>query len=768
MKIHFRSSLICVFGVLSLHCGLHTNNALALESAVADAIPRDILAYYPYLEFSNVYRTWSQLSHYTRKDIVPFTDSAGKTHYYEVVEIPNGDLEWLAAAYLAQQSGGYLVSPETEDENAFVFDLINRPEYWFTWDHTHNYVTSGPPIGGFQINSIAPEADSAAGWMWLSGEPMDYTNWCQNLDDDLLDTDPRDNTQPNDATGYNQDAMFYGEITSPVATWGDFPVRFGDIQGGEGATYYAFVIEYNAMPVALSVYVVGEGIVIGTNIACPDICAEHFANGATVTLTATPDAGSVFNGWDGACSGTATVCTVTMDTDQSVTAIFTAVPVDMYALSISVSGSGSVTGSEIVCPGDCQENYAAGTQVTLTAIPDVDAHFTGWGGACTGNNLTCEVLMDQARSILARFSDTSPTDVPLAISVLGAGLVTSDPDGLECERLCVEHFAPGTGLTLTATPAEGWTFAGWEGTCDGELPSCALTLNEAQTATALFVEDAVIGEEPLDVVIVGRGTVTSSPAGIDCGDDCEESCQNGATMTLTATPEAGSDFTGWGGACIERGTNPICTLSMDEARLAVAVFAGAIVRPETTAWKVAEIYMATMGYAPDSEGLQYWITNIDTLPQWTPETVAQSFFDQPLVQEVYPPTQGFGSFIDALYRNIFGRGADQEGYAYWLQQLENGQIARQHMIIAMINGGWDNPSPDALSDMQRFGYRIEVALAFAQYQADNGINYSEMSEANQQYLREVGRDILLGVTTDEGTRDAAIDSIPILLEPLAN
>jgi hypothetical protein len=221
----------------------------AQEDTNVDATPLDITDYYSLSKYSEIYINWEDLSNYTRKDVVSYTNNAGVTHYYEVVEIPSGDIEWMAAAYLAQQAGGYLVCPETEDENEFVFDLINNSNYWFTWDQTHNFVTSGPPIGGFQEDSSATEANSASGWMWLSGETMDFTNWCKNLDDNILDKDPRDNTQPNDAVGgYIQDAMFYGELTSRVSTWGDFPVRFGDIEGGEGGTYYAFVVEYNSKP----------------------------------------------------------------------------------------------------------------------------------------------------------------------------------------------------------------------------------------------------------------------------------------------------------------------------------------------------------------------------------------------------------------------------------------------------------------------------------------------------------------------------------------
>jgi len=58
----------------------------------------------------------------------------------------------------------------------------------------------------------------------------------------------------------------------------------------------------------------------GTVTANPS--ASSYAPGTVVTLTATPDPGSPWMGWAGACSGTATTCTVTMNANLSVTANF--------------------------------------------------------------------------------------------------------------------------------------------------------------------------------------------------------------------------------------------------------------------------------------------------------------------------------------------------------------------------------------------------------------------------------------------------------------
>ena len=72
----------------------------------------------------------------------------------------------------------------------------------------------------------------------------------------------------------------------------------------------------------------------------------------------------------------------------------------------SGNGIGTVTSAPagISCPTDCTEFYDAGTGVTLTATPAAGSFFTGWGGACGGVGTTCDVDMDQPRSVSAGFA----------------------------------------------------------------------------------------------------------------------------------------------------------------------------------------------------------------------------------------------------------------------------------------------------------------------------------------------------------------------------
>lgn len=66
----------------------------------------------------------------------------------------------------------------------------------------------------------------------------------------------------------------------------------------------------------------GKGVVASTpaGISCGGTCSATFASGGAVTLRITTSGNGVFAGWGGACSGTASTCTLTMDANKTVTA----------------------------------------------------------------------------------------------------------------------------------------------------------------------------------------------------------------------------------------------------------------------------------------------------------------------------------------------------------------------------------------------------------------------------------------------------------------
>lgn len=71
-------------------------------------------------------------------------------------------------------------------------------------------------------------------------------------------------------------------------------------------------------------YGAGSGTVTSSpaGLACGATCSHAYAWNTHVTLTEKPASGSTFNGWSGACSGTGTSCTVTMDQARWVDVVF--------------------------------------------------------------------------------------------------------------------------------------------------------------------------------------------------------------------------------------------------------------------------------------------------------------------------------------------------------------------------------------------------------------------------------------------------------------
>jgi len=179
--------------------------------------------------------------------IEEFTNEDGINHYYEFFYLPSGNLNWYQVATLAEEAGGYLVCPTSEEENTFIFSHFDDEKYfwYFDADGDHYGISIGPFLGGYQpVGSAEPDG----GWSWLSGETWDWSNWAQNLDDGIIDQDPRDNTQPNDS-GDGQPIMGYGELNEPVPTWGDYMDSIGTYGSNKlPGRSFGFTIEYETYP----------------------------------------------------------------------------------------------------------------------------------------------------------------------------------------------------------------------------------------------------------------------------------------------------------------------------------------------------------------------------------------------------------------------------------------------------------------------------------------------------------------------------------------
>jgi hypothetical protein len=143
----------------------------------------------------------------------------------------------------------------------------------------------------------------------------------------------------------------------------------------------------------------GAGTVTSSpaGINCGSTCSKTYLGGTSITLAATPSAGSIFKGWSGGgCAGTAS-CTFATNTSVTVTASFSLVTSTTtstpFTVNVGKTGPGTITSSPsgINCGSSCSATYSTGKTVTLTATPNQDFAFIGWRGGCSGSSRTCTV-----------------------------------------------------------------------------------------------------------------------------------------------------------------------------------------------------------------------------------------------------------------------------------------------------------------------------------------------------------------------------------------
>ena len=167
--------------------------------------------------------------------------------------------------------------------------------------------TGSSPVLSIPPDTITNSLISGPGWAGSNGNINSNPLFADELNGDyhLMTTSPAINAG-----------------TTIGAPLDDFDGAWRDAQPDIGA--FEFGAEPRPLLTVTTEELAGSGTVSSSpaGIACGTACDARFDRNTTVTLTATPASGSVFGGWSGGgCSGTGP-CTVTMSSDQTVTATF--------------------------------------------------------------------------------------------------------------------------------------------------------------------------------------------------------------------------------------------------------------------------------------------------------------------------------------------------------------------------------------------------------------------------------------------------------------
>jgi hypothetical protein len=263
-----------------------------------------------------------------------------------------------------------------------------------------------------------------------------------------------------------------------------------------------------------------------------------------------------------------------MSANKAVTATF-----NLNQLELKVTKTGTSTGtvkstpSGIECGAKCAAKFGEGSTVTLVGTPGANTEPPLWSG-CTSVDAEnkCLVTMSTAKEVTANFSHPQ---FPLTVTKVGpgSGTVTSALTGINCGPTCTAGFDKESTVVLSSVSGPNSEAAQWSGcdTVNGEN-KCEVKMSTAKAVSATYAPKAGVPVYTVTVAGIGngKGTITSSPVGIDCGSSCSLEIVAKGVLTLTATPAEGSIFSHWsGGGCSGSGS---CEKPITTTRTVKAVF----------------------------------------------------------------------------------------------------------------------------------------------------------------------------------------------------
>ena len=234
------------------------------------------------------------------------------------------------------------------------------------------------------------------------------------------------------------------------------------------------------------------------------------------------------------------------------------VPTDTVAAHELLHALGAVpAGAPHACPGDsghpCDSTtdilypYTRGEPISQKVLDFGHDDYYGHSGSWN----------DIQDSGWLRHLDTPQES--LALTLAGAGTVTSDVPGVNCTASCTTQWDQGSTVDLSANPGDTTRFVGWKGgTCTGPT-GCLLTLNAPAAETAVFGPLTI----PVKTSVAGKGRVACTPR-------CSTTFAAGRSLTLTAVPAKGWHFARWSGGC--KGATTICRPATNFAVAVKATF----------------------------------------------------------------------------------------------------------------------------------------------------------------------------------------------------
>ncbi len=214
---------------------------------------------------------------------------------------------------------------------------------------------------------------------------------------------------------------------------------------------------------------------------------EYYDLNEEVKLTARASDGWNFSNWTGDATGNDNHLTIEMNSDKSMTAIFSE---EKYYLTLYSNGDGLIS----VDPQ--KEEYEYGEIVELFAVGIPGNVFSMWLGDLSGNSNPVLIRMNGNKTVEGNFEKE---EYELSVNVDGSGEITIDPEK--------DFYYYGDIVNFQAIPEAGWSFVSWDGDATGSENPLSYKIKGDLNLTGIFEED----EYSISIDVFGKGKVVVDP-----------------------------------------------------------------------------------------------------------------------------------------------------------------------------------------------------------------------------------------------------------------
>jgi uncharacterized coiled-coil protein SlyX len=289
----------------------------------------------------------------------------------------------------------------------------------------------------------------------------------------------------------------------------------------------------------------GNGSVSASMANSPGCPLGQYADGASLTLTATAALGWGFSGWSGTHTGEVAVWSFTVPpTGAKQDAHFS----KCLSLSFATSppGQGTVIASPTRSPNCLSGGYLNGEEVTLKAVTSVGYGVVGWSGTQSAGSLQSAVWSYTMGSSNAIQTVTLGRCVALQVNSTNSTTGTVSVMPVASDGCSAGSYGEGAVITLTAVAKPGgpFVFAGWTGTQNSMAATWTYTVGSGATVASQTAVFSLCYPLTTYNGQVTRGTILA-PVPANSPGCVSGQYVSGATVSITTNATSGYSLGYW-------------------------------------------------------------------------------------------------------------------------------------------------------------------------------------------------------------------------------